>query len=242
MTQLLFKSTETPLAFPPVFSAMKARAIALSDASTAADECWLLSHTPVYTMGLRDSRAHLLHASTIPLIKTDRGGQITYHGPGQWMGYCLFDVARLSLSGAGLVHRLEAWLVKTLADFGVVAFPSKSYPGVYVADEVSPYGMRKIASLGLRVKARRSYHGFALNVAMSLSPFSGINPCGILDMPMTSLAKELGESSSTMKEVRVRALMREVAVRLRANVGAMVYEGAPLEVLESPLVLQGGSS
>lgn len=150
------------------------------------DEIWLLQHPPVYTQGLSGKAEHVLDARDIPVIHIDRGGQVTYHGPGQWVAYVLYDLRRAGMNIRELVERLEAAVIDLLADYGITAHGDPSARGVYVQG-------RKIAALGLKVSRGRSYHGLSLNVDMDLSPFSGINPCGYQGLEVTSVARELPE-------------------------------------------------
>jgi lipoyl(octanoyl) transferase len=143
-----------------------------------ADELWLLEHPPVFTLGMNGNPAHLLSAGDIPVVRTDRGGQVTYHGPGQLVAYALLDLARRRLGVRALVNLLEDAVIATLARYGIVAESRPKAPGVYVDGA-------KIASLGLRVRRGASYHGLALNVAMDLEPFARINPCGYEGLAVT---------------------------------------------------------
>lgn len=146
------------------------------------DELWLTEHGPIYTLGLAGRREHLLRASAIPVLKVDRGGQVTYHGPGQLVVYVLVDLARRRLGVRELVRRLEAAVVEWLGLSGIDAFGKPSAPGVYVSrDGVEA----KIAALGLKVRNGRTYHGIAVNVAMDLSPFADIDPCGFPGLAVT---------------------------------------------------------
>lgn len=165
------------------------------DANTN-DEIWLLQHPPVYTQGLAGKPEHLLQTSTIPVIKTDRGGQITYHGPGQIVAYVLVDLKRKGMGVKELVRRIEQSIIDLLHGYGVDGERKLGAPGVYVKGA-------KIAALGLRVKSGCSYHGLALNVAMDLTPYETINPCGYAGMRVTDLAA-LG----------VRASLNDVTVGL----------------------------
>lgn len=135
------------------------------------DECWLLQHPPTYTLGQAGKPEHLLRATDIPLVKIDRGGQITYHGPGQVVGYLMLDLRRRELKVREMVQRIEQALIDCLAGYGLEAARKAGAPGVYVGED-------KIAALGLRVRNGCSYHGLALNVDMDLAPFTWINPCG----------------------------------------------------------------
>ena len=160
------------------------------------DEIWLTEHSPVYTLGLAGKPGHLLNADTgIPMVKIDRGGQITYHGPGQLMAYLLLDLKRRSLGVRTLVRRMESAVIDLLASHNIQAHNRVDAPGVYVTLDAKPggsgSGVAKIAALGLRVKNGCCYHGLALNVDMNLTPFNAINPCGYAGMRVTQL-RELG--------------------------------------------------
>ncbi len=146
-----------------------------------ADEIWLLEHPPVYTLGQSGHRRHLLHDSDIPLINIDRGGQITYHGPGQLVAYVLIDLKRRRFGVRDLVERMEQAIIDMVCERGIVAHRNDGRPGVYVGDA-------KIAALGLRIRRGCSYHGLALNIAMDLTPFDRINPCGYENLPVTQLS------------------------------------------------------
>lgn len=146
-----------------------------------ADEIWLVEHPPVYTQGLNGKPEHLLKFNpNIPIIQTDRGGQITYHGPGQLIAYVLVDLKRRKLGVRALVSILENSLIELLAQYHITANACKDAPGVYVNG-------KKIASLGLKIRKQRSYHGLALNVDMDTTPFQAINPCGLHGMQMVQL-------------------------------------------------------
>jgi lipoyl(octanoyl) transferase len=160
------------------------------------DELWIVEHPPVYTLGLAGKPEHLLQQTAIPLVKTDRGGQITYHGPGQLVVYLLMDLRRRDYGVRDMVRRIEQAIIDTLADYGIEARGDVNAPGVYV-------GARKIASLGLRIKNHATYHGLSLNVSMDLAPFGSINPCGYAGLEVTRMA-DLG----------VEATLAQVAERL----------------------------
>ncbi len=145
------------------------------------DELWFLEHDPVFTQGQAGKAEHLLQPGAIPVVQSDRGGQVTYHGPGQIVVYLLVDLRRLGYSIRSLVTRIEQSLVDTLAVYGIAANADPQAPGVYVNGA-------KIASLGLRVRKGCSYHGLSLNVDMDLEPFSRINPCGYQGLRMTQVA------------------------------------------------------
>lgn len=151
------------------------------------DEIWFIEHDPVYTLGQAGKTAHILNPGIIPIEKTDRGGQVTYHGPGQLVIYPLFNLRRLKLGIRELVNLLEDTVIHLLASFNIQAEAKKEAPGVYV-------NAAKIASIGLRIRRGYCYHGMAFNIAMDLSPFLGINPCGISQLSMTQLS-ELGGPS-----------------------------------------------
>lgn len=150
------------------------------------DELWLLEHEPVFTQGLAGKAEHIIDPRGIPVVHSDRGGQVTYHGPGQLVAYPLLDLNRYPISVRGLVTRLEQCLIQTLAQFNISAQARVGAPGVYVEH-------RKIASIGLRVKRGCSLHGIALNVNMDLTPFSYINPCGFQGLQMTHMQHYLSE-------------------------------------------------
>jgi lipoyl(octanoyl) transferase len=144
------------------------------------DEVWILQHPAVYTQGQAGKSEHILNPGNIPVVQTDRGGQITFHGPGQLIAYVLLDIQRRQLGIRTLVCQLETVLIQVLKTFGLSASTCTGAPGVYVNE-------KKIASIGLRVKKGCTYHGIALNVAMDMRPFSGINPCGHATLLMTQL-------------------------------------------------------
>lgn len=150
------------------------------DAQTP-DELWLLEHFPVYTQGQAGKPEHVLNPASIPIVQSDRGGQVTYHGPGQLVAYVLMDINRRNLGIKTLVSQLEQILLYVLAQYEIEATIRCGAPGVYVREQ-------KIASIGLRVKNGCTYHGIALNVAMDLKPFLGINPCGFAQMEMTQIS------------------------------------------------------
>jgi lipoyl(octanoyl) transferase len=153
-----------------------------TDTRTAlsADELWFLEHPPVFTLGMAGRREHLLAPGDIPIVHTDRGGQVTYHGPGQLVVYALIDLRRAGLGVRDLVTGLEQAVVQYAAELGITAVAKREAPGVYVAE-------RKLASVGIRIRRRASYHGLALNVNMDLEPFQRINPCGYAGLAMTQL-------------------------------------------------------
>ena len=167
-----------------------------------ADEIWLCEHAPVYTQGLAGQAGHVLNPRGIPVVQTNRGGQVTYHGPGQVVAYPLIDLKRLGIYVKEYVYRLEHCVIKTLEGFGITGQRVAGAPGIYVelADPTGhaartgprrdPFeGLGKVAALGIKVTRHCTYHGVALNVAMDLSPFEGINPCGYAGLQTVDLAK-----------------------------------------------------
>jgi len=203
--------------YPEVEAAM--RAFTAARTVDTEDELWLVEHDPVFTQGVAGQDAHVLAAGPIPVVRADRGGQVTYHGPGQVVAYPLVDLRRLSIYVKEYVFRIEAALIDTLAEFGVTGHRVAGAPGIYVrlADPfghavlapqgVDPFkGLGKIAALGIKVSQHRSYHGLALNVAMDLAPFARINPCGYAGLQTVDL-RTLG----------VTATCDEAATRLAAQ-------------------------
>jgi len=182
--------------------------------SGTENELWLVEHAPVYTLGQAARREHLLAATGIPVVQSDRGGQITYHGPGQVVAYPLIDMRRLGIYVKELVFRIEQSVIQTLDALGVDARRVRGAPGVYVpwpqAAATGEFaGLAKIAALGIKVTRGRSYHGVALNVAMDLAPFAQINPCGYAGLATVDLTT-LG----------VAIAPPEVAARLRERLSA----------------------
>lgn len=163
---------------------------------TTPDEIWLLQHPRVFTQGQAGKAEHLLAPGDIPVIQVDRGGQVTYHGPGQLVAYLMLDLRRLGLGVRELVTAMEQSLVELLAGYAIDAAPKADAPGVYVAGD-------KIASLGLRVSRGCSFHGLALNVDMDMSPFGRINPCGYAGLRMVQLS-DLLETPPALDEVAQR--------------------------------------
>jgi lipoyl(octanoyl) transferase len=165
--------------YEPTWHAM--REFTAARAPDTPDELWQLQHPPVYTVGVAGRDEHLPRIDNgIPVVRTDRGGQITYHGPGQAVLYTLFDLQRMGVSVRGYVRLLESAVIDLLGRHGIDAHGRTDAPGVYV-------GEAKIAALGLRIRHGRCYHGLALNVAMDLTPFAAIDPCGYPRLPVTSL-------------------------------------------------------
>lgn len=144
------------------------------------DELWCVEHPPVYTQGVAGKSEHILNAADIPVVQVNRGGQVTYHGPGQAVIYTLIDIGRANIHVKEMVYRIEQAMMDCLERLGVGARRKDNAPGVYIGDA-------KIGSIGLRVQHGCTYHGLSLNVDMDLTPFSGINPCGFANMPVTQL-------------------------------------------------------
>jgi lipoyl(octanoyl) transferase len=166
-------------AMPAVWAEMQ-RFTAERDASTQ-DEIWFVEHLPIFTLGLSGDRAHVLDPGDIPVVQTDRGGQVTFHGPGQLVCYVLIELKRRGLNVRSLVQALESAVIDTAREHAVEAYARREAPGVYVAG-------RKLAAVGLRVRRGCSYHGIAVNVSMDLTPFSRIDPCGYPGLEVTQLA------------------------------------------------------
>jgi lipoyl(octanoyl) transferase len=200
--------------YAPVWHAMQD----FTDARTpdTPDEFWMLEHPPVFTLGQAGRSEHLLAPGDIPVVHIDRGGQVTYHGPGQLVVYTLLDLRRRRLGVRALVEALEQGIIGMLADYGVAAQSRRDAPGVYVDG-------RKIAALGLRVRRGCSYHGLALNVDMDLEPFQRINPCGYSGMEVTQLA-----------DFGIRLSWQEAAQALAGKLaGVMGYPPPHIATMES---------
>jgi len=168
------------------------------------DQLWVVEHNPVYTLGLNGKREHLLNIGNIPVVQSDRGGQVTYHGLGQLVVYILFDIKRLQLNIRELVTLLESSMIKTLAEYDILARSRTDAPGVYVEG-------KKIGSIGLRIKNNCSYHGLSLNNNMNLQPFDRINTCGYSDLKVTQLS-DLGVNIST--DELANSLVRTITTTL----------------------------
>lgn len=190
----------------PTLEAM--RTLTAERDETTPDEIWLLQHPQVFTQGQAGKPEHLLAPGDIPVVQVERGGQVTFHGPGQLVGYLMLDLRRLDLGVRELVTVMEQALVEVLASYGVEAAPKADAPGVYVEGD-------KIASLGLRVRRGCSFHGLALNVDMDMTPFGRINPCGYAGLKMTQL-KDLVATPPAFDEVAKRL---EQVLRQRLGYG-----------------------
>ncbi|MDZ4262706.1 MAG: lipoyl(octanoyl) transferase LipB [Pseudomonadota bacterium] len=174
----------------------------------SGDELWLVEHPPVFTLGLNGKPEHLLAPGAIPVVAIDRGGQVTYHGPGQQVVYLLLDLKRNRLGIRAVVEKIEQAIIRLLADYAITARSRRDAPGVYVGDS-------KIAALGLRVRRGCCYHGLALNINMDLEPFTRINPCGYPGMVVTQLADLIDQNSGPADATHIApALCRYLAEEL----------------------------
>ena len=212
--------------YEPVFAAMKHFTDTRDDRS--GDEIWLVEHGPVFTQGQAGKAEHVLVPGDIPVVQVDRGGQVTYHGPGQIVAYPMLDLRRLGIGVRQLVTAIEQSLVETLARYGIEAAPRADAPGVYV-------GEAKIASLGLRVRKARSYHGLAFNIDMDLAPFLRIKPCGYTGLQMVQM-KDLVPAGQMplyreVEELLLDRMVDNLGYRGRQMVAdpLSVLNGAPLE-------------
>ena len=199
------------MAYEPVWRAMQAFTDA-RDAETP-DELWLVEHDPVFTLGQAGRPEHVLVPGDIPVLKVDRGGQVTYHGPGQLVAYPLLDLRRLGIGVRDYVCRIEQAIIDTLAGWGIPARRREGAPGVYVGSGA------KIAALGIRVRNGRSFHGLAFNIAMDLEPFHRINPCGYAGLAVTSVVECGGPSS-------LHAAQAPLVAALAAHLGLAALETA----------------
>ncbi len=191
--------------YEPVWRAMQH--FTETRSADTCDEIWFVEHHAVFTQGRNGRERHVLDAAEIPVIRTDRGGQVTYHGPGQIVVYALLDLRRCALGIRNLVESLEQAVADTLSEYGVSGRTLRQAPGVYVQD-------RKIASVGLRVRGGRSYHGLSLNVDMDLQPFRRIHPCGYAGLEVTQLADHYPHASLNAVKNVLRVALQ---CRLRYN-------------------------
>ena len=205
--------------YEPVWRGMQRFTDARGD--DTVDELWLVEHEPVFTLGQAGRPEHVLAPGTIPVLQVDRGGQVTYHGPGQIVAYPLLDLRRLKIGVRDYVHRIEQAVIDTLADWNIGARRREGAPGVYVDDA-------KVAALGIRVRRGCSFHGLAFNIAMDLEPFSRINPCGYAGLRVTSML-DLGGPSS------LEAVERQLLDHLATQFGLRLH-GAPPPDLAVPAV------
>ena len=176
------------------------------------DQVWCVEHAPVFTQGQAGKAEHLLNTGDIPVVQVDRGGQVTYHGPGQLVVYPLLDLRRAKVGVRELVTALEIATVAMLAEFGIAAAPRADAPGVYLTE--GPRAGNKIASIGLRVRRGCSFHGIAINIDMDLAPFLRINPCGYAGMQMVQMAEVIQPVPSWQQvaEIYVRELLRTLSL------------------------------
>jgi len=192
--------------YVPVWQAMQRFTDARDADST--DELWVLEHEPVFTLGQAGKPEHVLMPGEIPVVHVDRGGQVTYHGPGQVVLYPLLDIKRLGIGVREYVYRIEQAIIDTLLEWNIIAVRREGAPGVYVGDA-------KIAALGIRVRRGRTFHGLAFNVAMDLEPFTRINPCGYAGLRVISVADLGGPSSlQTVKQVLLAELAAQFHLTL----------------------------
>ena len=168
--------------------------------SDDADQFWLLQHHPVYTQGVAGKAENIINSHTIPIVQSDRGGQITYHGPGQLTGYLLVDLKRHQLNARQFVSTIEQCLIAILSHWGIATKARADAPGVYIDSENLSVHGAKIGALGLRIKRGCSYHGFNLNIDMDMVPWLGINPCG-LSTPVTQMSDLLNDATPSIEEV-----------------------------------------
>ena len=184
--------------YEPIWQAMQRFTDTRDD--TTADELWLVEHKPVFTQGQAGKEEHILMPGDIPVVKVDRGGQVTYHGPGQQVIYLMLNIRKRKLGVRHLVNAMEESVVALLAQYGITAYPKPDAPGVYVKE-------KKVCSLGLRIRNGCSFHGLALNVNMDLAPFQRINPCGYAGMEMIDTARLNGPQSLDEAGSKLTALL-----------------------------------
>jgi len=207
--------------YEPVWRAMQA----FTDARTpeTPDELWIVEHAPVFTLGQAGKWEHVLMPGEIPVIPVDRGGQVTYHGPGQIVAYPLLDLRRLGIGVREYVHRIEQTVIDTLAEWNIIAVRKDGAPGVYVEGA-------KIAALGIRVRRGCTFHGLAFNVAMDLEPFRRINPCGFEGLQVTQMLDLGGPSSlADVETVLVLELARQFGLSAQTS-PAMTFDAGPATV------------
>ncbi|TRW49407.1 lipoyl(octanoyl) transferase LipB [Aliidiomarina halalkaliphila] len=200
MNKLIIRELHN-MPYEPVWRAMQAFTDERNE--SAADELWVVEHPPVFTQGQAGKEEHLLAPGDIPVVPVDRGGQVTYHGPGQLVVYFMLDIRRRKMGVRELVTAIENTIVDVLAEYGVKAAPRPDAPGVYIGPE-------KVCSLGLRIRRGCSFHGLALNVNMDLSPFQRINPCGYAGMIMTQTASHGGPTSVAEAATKVTATFAQL--------------------------------
>lgn len=200
MNKLIIRELHN-MPYEPVWRAMQAFTDERNEHVT--DELWVVEHPPVFTQGQAGKEEHLLAPGDIPVVPVDRGGQVTYHGPGQLVVYFMLDIRRRKMGVRELVTAIENTIVDVLAEYGVKAAPRPDAPGVYIGPE-------KVCSLGLRIRRGCSFHGLALNVNMDLSPFQRINPCGYAGMIMTQTVSHGGPTSVAEAATKVTATFAQL--------------------------------
>jgi lipoyl(octanoyl) transferase len=199
---VIIKPLQT-LEYLPCLEAM--RQFTAKRTENSQDEIWLVEHPPVFTLGLAGKPEHVLNPGDIPVIRTERGGQVTYHGPGQLVAYVLFDLRRLNLTVKGLVSLLESAAINYFGSLGISSTTKTNAPGVYVKTPDFLAGA-KIAALGLKISRGCSFHGIALNIDMDLEPFHRINPCGYAGLEVTSVIKHLGANAQGVQGTTLPSL------------------------------------
>ena len=193
---LVVKMIDGLLPYEPVWQAMQAFTDRRDD--SAEDQIWVLQHEPVFTQGQAGKAEHLIATGDIPVVKVDRGGQVTYHGPGQLVVYLMIDIKRLGIGARKLVSCIEQAIIKTLSCYGIASEAKQDAPGVYIDDQ-------KVASIGLRIRKGKSFHGLSLNIDMDLEPFLRINPCGYEGLQMTQLSNF--EDTEALEQVAGRIVL-----------------------------------
>ena len=207
MDEIEWQVSSAPVAYEPAVAAMEARVAAIR-AGKAPELVWLLEHPPLYTAGTSAKLADLVEPGLFPVHRTGRGGQFTYHGPGQRVGYVMLDLERRGADLRAYVQRLEEWLIRTLRSFGVTGEQRPGRVGIWIAEPDGPE--RKIAAIGIRIRRWVTFHGVSLNVDPDLSHYRGIVPCGITEHGVTSLADQ-----------GIRVAMRDVDDALRRAFGSV---------------------
>ncbi len=196
---LLFRTFDTPQDYTTIFAQM--REFTLNRSLKTQDEIWFLEHAPVFTQGQAGKPEHILNPQGIPVVQSDRGGQVTYHGPGQIMIYTLVDIRKSNLGPRALVTALETVMIQLLAEYQLIAHAKPNAPGVYLEDG------SKIASIGLRIRKGCCYHGISFNYDLDLSPFKMINPCGFKNLPVTHLIAHVPNVSRHQLEEKLKKLL-----------------------------------
>ena len=214
--------------YAPVFAAMKAFTDTRDDST--GDEFWWVEHDPVFTQGQAGKEEHLLMPGDIPVVQVDRGGQVTYHGPGQIVGYPMINLKRIGCGVRDFVTLIEKAMVGSLAKYGIDSYPRPDAPGVYVADSKGAH--MKIGSLGIRVRRGCTYHGLSLNVKMDLSPFLRINPCGYQGLQMT----QVSELASGDAAPAMRQLEQDIQASFIHQLGydSVSHADNPTDILQEP--------